>query len=144
MFQTLTGISRELFIAFDLIQVVICAEFAGLFLHRARKAKFGAWINIGWGLVFLLFGVLKVANIINGFYSPAGGEPLSQVITRSTGNLSVLGVIIIFEYLFQNPSRDGAMVSSIAGSGLASITRSSIKMARAALQHGIWISWAEV
>jgi len=68
--QQFQGEVRDLFLILDGIQIFICLEIAMLFIYRGLNNKSSMRVNLGWGLMFLMFGLAVYMNMIRIYYLP--------------------------------------------------------------------------
>jgi len=95
------GFTRELLLMLDGIQFFITLELGVLFLVRGRKKKKGGQVNYGWGVVFLCFGCIALANIYLYFYMPEELWYANLKFNSLIGSIPGLIIIVIMEKLYQ-------------------------------------------
>ena len=100
IFQLFEGLVRDFFISLDGIHLFICLELAALFFNRALKDRRTFKVNLGWGIVFLCFGILVFSNIIRFFYLTSS-LMISDPSFTIFGLFAVLSILAMLEYFIQ-------------------------------------------
>ncbi len=99
--QYINGIFRDVFFAFDVVLVFVCIQIAFLFFINKSKNKGTFKTDLGWGLVFICFGILSLMNIYRVYYLSEELWIQNMKINSLVGIIPGLIVVGIMENFYQ-------------------------------------------
>jgi len=101
IFQEYEGAVREFFLVLDGIQVLIFLEIAVLFFYRAYRSNQGAYVNLGWGIIFSLFGFIAVGTMYRFFYLDPSVWENYLTFFLMLAFFPFISIVLIMEFFIQ-------------------------------------------
>ena len=114
IFQEFEGTVREFLIVLDGIQVFIFLEIAILFYYRAYRSNQGKYVNLGWAIVFSLFGFLAGGTLYRIYYLDPAIWQSFLTFFLMLSFFPILSIVLIMEYFIQKYRRTKYVFSLIS------------------------------
>ncbi len=113
LLQLYTGPARDVLLVLDAISTFICIELSVSFFSRSSRRNRAWQVNLGWGIVFALFGLMQGLIIPFAYYLPPTTYTDNQQWLSGGGVFIIVAVIVMFEYFYQKFARTKYIISLI-------------------------------